>query len=313
MLQGTMLAQHIDTAGAKAKFDTACKNLLANKMILAWIMKHTMEEYNNYSVQEIAAHYIEGDAIISKSSAYTAPNPIDCTIYGDKTEDASLTEGTVIYDIRFRAIVPQNNEPVTLIINLEAQNNFYPGYPLIKRGIYYCCRLISGQYGTEFEASHYEKIKKVYSVWICINPPKAKQNTITKYEIKENNLVGNMKETVQNYDLLSAVMICLSPPSEESIKEKSIIGLLSTLLSAKIMPEDKKRILKEYYEIPMTKEIKEAMNMCNYGDWIEQKGIEKGILMTLCGLVKDGVLQPSEAAKRMNLSAEEFIQIMNNV
>ena len=57
---------------------------------------------------------------------------------------------------------------IALIINVEAQNDFYPGYPLIKRGIYYCCRMISSQYGREFTGPHYEKIKKVYSIWICI-------------------------------------------------------------------------------------------------------------------------------------------------
>ncbi len=54
---------------------------------------------------------------------------------------------------------------IRLIINIEAQNDFYPGYPLIKRGIYYCSRMISAQYGTEFKNSHYENIKKVYSIW----------------------------------------------------------------------------------------------------------------------------------------------------
>lgn len=65
------------------------------------------------------------------------------SIYSGATEDSTMTEGTVTFDIRFRAIIPHNGETVTLIINVEAQNNFYPGYPLIKRGIYYCYRMIS--------------------------------------------------------------------------------------------------------------------------------------------------------------------------
>ena len=35
------------------------------------------------------------------------------------------------------------------MINVEAQNDFYPGYPLVKRGIYDCSRMISPQYGRE--------------------------------------------------------------------------------------------------------------------------------------------------------------------
>ena len=52
-----------------------------------------------------------------------------------------------------------------------SKNDFYPGYPIVKRNLYYCCRLVSSQYGTDFTNSHYEKIKKVYSIFICMNPP----------------------------------------------------------------------------------------------------------------------------------------------
>lgn len=40
------LAKMISTAGEKAAYDRACKRLLANKIILAWIMKSCLEEYN---------------------------------------------------------------------------------------------------------------------------------------------------------------------------------------------------------------------------------------------------------------------------
>ena len=59
MAQKTVLASYIDTAGSKANLDNACKRLLANKIILAWIMKCTMKEYQNVSVPEIAGKFIE--------------------------------------------------------------------------------------------------------------------------------------------------------------------------------------------------------------------------------------------------------------
>ena len=63
------------------------------------------------------------------------PDEGGTVISGMDTEDKSVREGTVTYDIRFRAIVPDSEEQIALIINVEAQNDFYPGYPLIKRGI----------------------------------------------------------------------------------------------------------------------------------------------------------------------------------
>lgn len=79
---------------------------------------------------------------------------------------------TVYYDIRFKAYIPNTEEPVQLIINLEIQLNDTPGYPLVTRGFYYCARMISEQYGTIFTGEHYEKLQKVYSIWICPDPAK---------------------------------------------------------------------------------------------------------------------------------------------
>ena len=145
-------------------------------------MKNCLEEYQGIDVKEIAEKYIEGKPQFAETAVL--PDEINLPlIKGTGAEDTSINEQTITYDIKFSAIAPSNGDTVELIINVEAQNDFYPGYPLIKRAIYYCNRMISSQYGTEFTNSHYEKIKKVYSIWICMNPPRYKQNTITKYSI----------------------------------------------------------------------------------------------------------------------------------
>ena len=172
-----ILAKNITAAGEKAAYDAACKRLLANKVILAWIMKSCLEEYKAHSINEIAEKYIEGIPQIAE----TAVNPDEDgyggseQIWGAKNEDSTIQEGTITYDIRFLAIVPGTGETIRLIINIEAQNDFYPGYPIIKRALYYCSRMISSQYGSEFTETHYEKIRKVYSIWICPNPPKKRE------------------------------------------------------------------------------------------------------------------------------------------
>ena len=45
----------------KVRYDAACKRLLSEKIILAWIMKSCLEEYRDYEVKEIARRYIEGE------------------------------------------------------------------------------------------------------------------------------------------------------------------------------------------------------------------------------------------------------------
>ncbi len=236
-------------------------------------------------------------------------------IHGEDTVDKSISEGTVFFDVRFRAILPCSGECTVLIINVEAQNDFYPGYPLIKRGIYYCCRMISSQYGVEFEEGHYENLKKVYSVWICINPPKYRQHSIAKYEIVEKKVVGDSGEIEENYDLISAVMICLGKPGEvEAARKSEITELLSILFSANLGVEEKLKRLEKDFGIIMTEGWKEMEDMCNYSQFVEQRGIEQGIeqgkFYVLVSLVKDGLLNLSEAARRANVSEAEFCRRM---
>ena len=270
----TTIAKNIRVIDEKASYDAACKRLLSEKIILAWIMKNCLEEYRDCDVDEIAGKYIEGTPQVGEVAVAPDESSYVSMIQGAGSQDASLTEGTVTYDIRFLAIAPVSGELIRLIINIEAQNDFYPGYPLIKRGIYYCSRMISAQYGTEFTKSHYENIKKVYSIWICMNPPKNRENSITRYYIAEENLVGSVKERKADYDLMAAVMICLG---REDDSGTDLLKLLNVLLSTETDSQDKCQILEEDFHIRMTESLESEVSlMCNLSKGVEEKGIEKG-------------------------------------
>ena len=64
------LSKMLSTAGEKAAYDNACKKLLSNKIILAWIMKSCLQEYRKCTIQEIAEKYIEGDLYVSEIPVY---------------------------------------------------------------------------------------------------------------------------------------------------------------------------------------------------------------------------------------------------
>lgn len=151
------------------------------------------------------------------------------------------------YDVRFRAVAPKEEGYITLLVNAEGQRDYTPGYPLPKRGIYYCSRMISAQYGTEFTHAHYEKLKKVYSIWICLDPPKYRQNTITRYRIQEENLVGTVKEPRENYDLLTLVMVCLG---EKEKGESRLLQMLDVLFSRRQDQREKRKLLEEEFVCP---------------------------------------------------------------
>ena len=274
MDEQTTLAQGPHITDDSAGYDAACKRVLSEKAILARIMKSCLEEYKDCDVNEIAEKYIEGQPQVS--AVPVLPDEDGTIINGMDTEDKSVHEGTVAYDIRFRAIVPGSVEMIALIINVEAQNDFYPGYPIIKRGIYYCCRMISSQHGREFTGSHYEKIKKVYSIWICMNPPKNRENTITRYRLVEEHLVGEATEPVKNYDLLSIIMLCLGGPDGENYD--GVLRMLDVLLSSETSEAEKRKILQDDYDVQMTQTMeREVSVMCNLSKGVREKGIAEGL------------------------------------
>ena len=303
------LAKMISTAGEKAAYDNACKRLLANKIILAWIMKSCLEEYRDCGISEIASKYIEGEAQISEAAVHPDEEAESLQITGLNTEDSTINEGTVTYDIRFRAIMPDTGERISLIINVEAQNDFYPGYSIVKRNLYYCCRLVSSQYGTEFTNSHYEKIKKVYSIFICMNPPNYRKNTINQYSIQEENLIGEFGENVEYYDLLTGIIICLGDVDDE---RSGILKLLEVLLSSERSTKEKKKILQEDFGIKMTQELEsEVSEMCNLSEGVEQKGIAKGIITSIRNLMESMGWSIEQAMDALQIPTEERNDYLN--
>ena len=130
----------------EARYDAVCKRVLSHKAILARIMQGCLAEYQDCEPDEIAEKYIEGKPQVADA-------PVLPLIQGLSSNDTSPEEGAVSYDVLFQSLLPNSQERVHLIINLEAQNAWNPGYYLLKRGVYYCSRLLSAQYGREFTHS----------------------------------------------------------------------------------------------------------------------------------------------------------------
>ena len=271
----TPIAEDIHATDQNAQYDAACKRLLSQKIILAWIMKSCLEEYQDCDVKEIAEKYIEGQPQVSE-----VPVELDETsaprIRGISNEDTSLREGSNLYDIRFLATAPSSGQLIQLIIGIEAQNEFDPSYPLVKRAIYYCGRMLTAQKGTEFVHSDYQKIKKVVSIWVCMAPPNERKNSITRYHMTEENLVGKVKEQVRNYDLIDVVMLCLGGEDRENYG--GVLKLLDVLLSPKASEAKKRQVLQQEFDIPMTETLEaEVHKMCNLSQGVMALGIEQGI------------------------------------
>ena len=178
--------------------------------------------------------------------------------------------------MRCSAIVPTLDCPVQLFINAETQNKSNPGYPLLMRGVFYACRMISDQYGTVFTHSDYGKIRKVYSVWICPRPAKQREYTINSYAMQEDHLAGEWNAEPSHYDLITVIVINLGTKAAHELT--GLFRLLNAIFLDKMKPEELGRILTEEYSIRLTPSLKKGVEtMCNLSEGLVEEGIQKGI------------------------------------
>lgn len=319
----TELSRNIDIAKGKAQYDFLCKKILANKTVLAWIMRRTIKEYTDMSIEEIKL-CIEGEPqIASKRVNPGETNTEHTQIQGLSEENQFNGEGKIYYDIRYTAFVPENKEKIKLIINIEAQKAFYVGYSLTTRGIFYAARMISAQLETEFSIPQYDDIKKVYSIWLCFNAPNHIGNAISEYTIRKQDILPGIPDRLEEYDKMSVIMVCLNK-SEKT--EDMFMNFMNTLFDPNMPVENKKQRLETEYQIPVESELRKGLRlMCNLSDVIEEQAIEKGIekgieqgiekgrIETLVELVKDGILNIQDAAGRLGLSEMEFGQLLKKI
>ena len=269
----TLIANLIDETDVKAKYDRQVKRLIANTAILAWILHSCVDEFKGYDVAYIMKNCFVGTPELSSKAVHMdMPDRPAQSRYVQElnSESNSIEEHTIHYDIRFKASVPETEQIVELIVNIEIQVDSTPGYPILKRGIYYCGRMLSEQFGTEFLDDHYEDMKKVVSIWICPSPTASKRDSIVEAHIHANEVFGSYGMKKSDYDMMQVVVISLNDEEEDS--NQKIIRLLSVLLSGKDTPEEKKRILSDEFNIAMTEDLEsEVLEMCNLSQAVEMR------------------------------------------
>ena len=294
------LSSEIDSAELRAQYDAHVRRLLKDKGVLAYILIHAVEEFRNYSLEE-ARSAIEGEPEVSVRPV----RPSDAmpeAMNGEETESNIPGEGRMFFDIVFTVrTIDQTRQKI--YINLEAQKEFYPGYDLVSRGVVYGCRMISQQMDTEYTSKDYDGVKKVYSIWICMNTPDRNNesekvsDTIVEYAMEPKVLykeqdIGNV--AYGRYDLLSVLFICLKD-DDTRLSENKLVSMLSVLLSSKMGIEDKKRELEEKYHLPMTREMeRRAAEMCNLSEAIEERAEKRGMVKA-----REAMKAEMEAERRM--------------
>ena len=328
MKEHTEAASMITHYDDKKAYDMYCKKLLSNKQILAYVMKGCIPEFADIPLKDIPS-YIEMSSI---------NNTAACTYIDDKqieVTDESIPGSQIKYDIQFEAALPckhkaegseekrsSDKEKLCLIINLESQAKDNPGYPLIKRALYYSSRLVAKQKNAElgFANSKYGEIKKVYSIWICIGHAKQKNDVINSYTIQESCHTRIWHAPRNHFDIMTAVMVYPQVEAFQKGKEdreaqkpvktfeQKLLELLKVLFIKDFSMGKKKERLEKEYGIMMKRETEsEVMEMCNFSDFIEERGIKKGLEQ---GKVNTTVQHVQNLMQFSNLSANEAMKML---
>ena len=142
----------ITSSNKTIMYDQYCKMLIGYPYMLARIISCFVEEAKYLSLDEIKK-LIKGVRIGDKIG-----NPHFHLM--DK-EAFIKDEGLMCYDIYFYIDLPQIDQSTKRVyINIEIQNKTSPGYHLVTRSIAYSSRMISSQWGREYDSENYDGMKK---------------------------------------------------------------------------------------------------------------------------------------------------------
>ena len=103
------------------------------------------------------------------------------------------------------------------------------------------------------------------------------KNTVTVYNLTENDIIGARKAKKEDYDLICMVMIGLG--DHEDAQPGTMLKMLDVLFSKQLETKDKKELLEDQCGIPMKEERieEEVETMCSLGQGIYEQGIEQGV------------------------------------
>lgn len=194
------------------------------------------------------------------------------------TENSEINEGMIRFDIIF--YVRMKDGLSQIIVNVEAQKAEPSSYDILNRAIFYVSRMISSQKGRDFVKSNYNDIKRVYSIWICMN---VDEHSMSHIHLTNDDIIGshNWKGDI---DLLNIVLLGLAEDLPKKAEKYELHRLLGALLSSKLKVDEKLDIIGNEFQIPLENDIrKDVSEMCNLSQGIEDRAYERG---TANGLAK---------------------------
>ena len=255
------------------RYDASIKEVLANKQILARILKYTLEEFSEIDIETIINNMDEPEiSSMRMEPGLTNTDKVKKT----SEEDNVLGEGKIYYDIRFSAYI--GKQPIKILINVEAQkstNKHKLGYQLDNRILYYLGRMISAQKEVEFVNSDYDNLKAVRSIWICMDTADD-EDSINRIHFVQDTIYGKEMK-LANLDKVQGVIIRLRKNNNLKESENKLIAMLEDLIMRNDSFSVKKQKLSEYGIVVDLETERRLNTMCNLSEVMIERGLEQGL------------------------------------
>ena len=275
----------------KIMLDQHCKAIVGNQEMLARMIHEFVREARHLSVKEIMK-------IIKDEQCFRWLN----------NENMIPNYGTVKFDMLCCVDLPQlNGTNKRIYLNVEIQNNIHPGYSLVTRGIAYVLRILTTQWGREYDDKNYDGMKKVYSLWIMPQATKRKDGDVDVYKVKKERKNGK-EENKENYDKEELVMIYLNQKydtTKKYLKHDEVLMPLVVFLNNRIDYQGKKEIIKGYGFKETESEVEE---MCDYANYLERKARNEGINQGISQVINQG-----KKIERKEKNIEHVRNVMNEL
>ncbi len=283
----TEIKNAVSATDQDAQYDDKAKRLLGNKIILAHILVKTVDEFRGMNPKDVVS-YIEGEPFISVVPVEPGLTNVEKEengqrIVGMNTENAEINEGLVRFDIIFYVRMKDGISQV--IVNLEAQKDEPTSYHILNRAVFYVSRLVSSQKERDFVKTNYNDIKRVFSIWVCMNMD---ENSMDYVHLTDDKLLGSYPWK-GGLDLLNIVLIGIANELPEHDDKYELHRLLSTLLSAELTVDEKLGIIKTEYSIPVDEKLRKDMSaMCNLSQGIRENATDNAITGVIMNMHRDG-------------------------
>lgn len=303
----TDIKMSVKATDTKAQYDNKAKQLIGHKIILAHILVNTVEEFKGMNPADVV-QYIEGEPHISSVPIDGGVTNVEKQekVIGLNTENSEINEGMIRFDIIF--YVRMQDGLSQIIVNVEAQKAEPSSYDILNRAIFYVSRMISSQKGRDFVKSNYNNIKRVYSIWICMN---IDEHSMSHIHLTRDDIIGshNWKGDI---NLLNIVLVGIAEDLPEKTEKYELHRLLGALLSSKLNVDEKLDIIGNEFRIPLESDIrKDVSEMCNLSQGIEERGVEKGLAEAAIRMYKKGY-SIEQISDILALDIERVKDIVNN-